>query len=442
MWLSDFLSLHFCLRPQTGTWPKAVKWWMRQLSGGNSFSMIDQEQVQSEAKAAAPGLNPLLGSPSVHLDALRGFAAFSVLISHWRMAFFVDNPLRFRQDPLHGAAYLVSGLGHQWVIVFFVMSGYLVGGSVLRSVDSGRWSWRGYLLTRLTRLYVVLLPALILGGALDLAGMHLAGTEANYNGNDGTGSLCWNVRSSLSTKVLVANGLFLQTISLPGMHGKRVPVFGSNGPLWSLSNEFWYYLAFPLLVLLWKKARMWWVRAAYVLGLLGLEWFVGADIAELGVPWLMGALIVYAPPIPARGPRTRGLAIVAALALFGGGLVLGFTGGSALAPNLVLGLIVTLLIWVTLCSANAPLPSGYVKVARRSARSSYTLYLTHFPCLIFLKASLHLPRAIPSWHMLPVSAGLLVVILIYSQLVYELFEKHTDHVRNWIKPYVMQRQTA
>jgi peptidoglycan/LPS O-acetylase OafA/YrhL len=415
---------------------------MRQLSGGNSFFMIDREHRQLEARTAAPVLNPLLGSPSVHLDALRGFAAFSVLISHWRMAFFVDNPLRFRQAPLRGAAYLVSGLGHQWVIVFFVMSGYLVGGSVLRSVDSGRWSWRGYLLSRLTRLYLVLVPALILGGALDWAGMHFRGTEANYNGGDRTGSLCWNVRSSLSLKVLVANGLFLQTISLPGMHGERVPVFGSNGPLWSLSNEFWYYLAFPLLVLLWKKAQTWWTRASYMLGLVGLGWFVGADIAELGIPWLMGALIVYAPPFPARGPRIRGLAIVAALALFGGGLVLGFRGGVALAPDLVLGLIVTLLIWVTQCCATAPLPSGYVKVARRSARSSYTLYLTHFPCVIFLKASLHLPRAVPSWHVLPVSAGLLVVILLYSQLVYELFEKHTDRVRNWIKPSVMQRQTA
>src|SRR5579871_6819595 len=105
-------------------------------------------------------------SPSVHLDALRGFAALSVLLNHWRGAFFADYSSLAHQNPLMAAAYVASGLGHQWVIVFFVMSGYLVGGSVIRSVTEGRWSWSSYLLARLTRLYVVLLPALLLGGAL------------------------------------------------------------------------------------------------------------------------------------------------------------------------------------------------------------------------------------------------------------------------------------
>src|ERR1035441_502485 len=27
------------------------------------------------------------------------------------------------------------------------------------------------------------------------------------------------------------------------------PVFGSNGPLWSLSYEFWYYILFPVLMI-------------------------------------------------------------------------------------------------------------------------------------------------------------------------------------------------
>lgn len=33
--------------------------------------------------------------------------------------------------------------------------------------------------------------------------------------------------------------MFLQT--------RFTPVFGSNGPLWSLFNEFWYYVLFPAL---------------------------------------------------------------------------------------------------------------------------------------------------------------------------------------------------
>src|SRR5206468_11759198 len=109
---------------------------------------------------------------------------------------------------------------------------------------------RSYLLARLTRLYIVLLPALLLGGALDQTGMHLAGTDTVYSGHSGMHALNVDVRATSGPTTLLANGLFLQTIALPGMHGQQVPAFGSNGPLWSLSNEFWYYMAFPLLVLL------------------------------------------------------------------------------------------------------------------------------------------------------------------------------------------------
>jgi peptidoglycan/LPS O-acetylase OafA/YrhL len=380
-------------------------------------------------------------SASVHLDALRGFAAFSVLLNHLRDALFVDYRSVPHHNPATAMAYLVAGLGRQWVVVFFVMSGYLVGGGVLRSVTADRWSWRSYLLARLTRLYIVLLPALLLGGAIDWAGVHVSGAEALYSGHSGMKALTENVHSTLTLPVLAANSLFLQTIALPGLHGRAVPTFGSNGPLWSLSNEFWYYMAFPPMALLLAKGRRWWIRLICGLALLAWGWFVGPDIAVLGIPWLMGVLIALLPPFPARRSRTRILAIFSALMLLGAGLVLDKILNS-IAGDLVEGLVVTLLIWVTLHCETAPLPTSYVRLARRSARSSYTLYLVHMPLLIFLKASLHLPRALPNWHLFIVSAGLLAGILLYSQLVYEAFEKNTDRVRSWIKPYVMGRRLA
>jgi peptidoglycan/LPS O-acetylase OafA/YrhL len=108
--------------------------------------------------------------------------------------------------------------------------------------------------------------------------------------------------------------------------------------------------------------------------------------------------------------------------------------GSSLSSELVLGLAVTATIWVTLHCATAPLPAFYVHLGRRAAHSSYTLYLVHLPRLIFLKAARHLPRAYPGWHMILVGAGVLAAILLYAQLVYEVFEKNTDRVRGWIRP--------
>ena len=36
--------------------------------------------------------------------------------------------------------YFVTGLGHQCVIAFFALSGFLVGGPALRDIINGRWT--------------------------------------------------------------------------------------------------------------------------------------------------------------------------------------------------------------------------------------------------------------------------------------------------------------
>ena len=56
----------------------------------------------------------------------------------------------------------IVGQGHTAVIIFFVLSGYLVGKHVYLAFNTGRWSWREYAIKRLSRLWIVLIPALIL----------------------------------------------------------------------------------------------------------------------------------------------------------------------------------------------------------------------------------------------------------------------------------------
>jgi peptidoglycan/LPS O-acetylase OafA/YrhL len=353
----------------------------------------------------------------------------------------VDYEAVARHNPFTSAAYLVSSLGRQSVIVFFVLSGYLVGGSVLRSVRSGSWSWRAYFLARLSRLYVVLLPALLLGGALDWLGMHMPGTESVYSGNSGMHALAFNVHGVLTWRMLAANALFLPTIRLPGMAPYLVLPFGSNGALWSLGYEFSYYLGFPILVFLLAGGHSWKTRTLSCLSLLAWGWLAGLNVVLLGLTWLMGASITFLPAFPARRRWTRRLAIVLALVLFTAGLVESKLLDS-IPSDWVLGLAVTAMIWVTLHCATARLPVFYVHLARRAAHSSYTLYLVHLPMLIFLKATLHLPRAYPGWHAFLVASGVLAAILIYAQLIYEAFEKNTDRVRHWIRPYVMGRRAV
>lgn len=95
----------------------------------------------------------------VWLDLARGITALLVCAGHLRAAMFVDykdvtQPSGFSEKLF----YIVTSLGHQAVVVFFVLSGFFVGGSVLKNANDFRFL--DYYTARLSRLWMVLVPAL------------------------------------------------------------------------------------------------------------------------------------------------------------------------------------------------------------------------------------------------------------------------------------------
>ena len=85
----------------------------------------------------------LRGSASSdHLDLVRGAAALLVMLGHLRNLFFVDfSEVASNANPLVKLVYLATGFSHYAVMIFFVLSGFLVGGGVLRGRIDGKWSW-------------------------------------------------------------------------------------------------------------------------------------------------------------------------------------------------------------------------------------------------------------------------------------------------------------
>jgi peptidoglycan/LPS O-acetylase OafA/YrhL len=76
------------------------------------------------------------------------------------------------------AFYLLTGLQHEAVVMFFVFSGFLVGGGALSAFQSGRFSFRNYVINRACRISVVFLPALLLTALVNWLGAQLfAGTR-------------------------------------------------------------------------------------------------------------------------------------------------------------------------------------------------------------------------------------------------------------------------
>jgi peptidoglycan/LPS O-acetylase OafA/YrhL len=369
-------------------------------------------------------------SASIWLDALRAVAAFGVFASHWRDCLFKDYSQLTTHNPLMAAAYLMSGLGHQWVIVFFVLSGYLVGGSVLRQVAQGRWSWGDYMLNRLTRLYIVLIPALLLGGLIDLIGLHLFATSDVYTAHHGMRLMGAAPGGHVSWKILLGNYLFLQDI--------LVPVFGTNGPLWSLSYEFWYYIAFPLLFMtLWEQSRLL-NRALSLIALCAVFGFVGRKIALMGLIWIMGVGIHLLPVIRICNKVQRLAALVFAVTTTCGCLVW-CKGVQSPLSDYSLGITIALLLYFLVHFTTVSSLGWSRGVIQHWAKSSYTLYLVHLPLLILVTAWIGQPRWEPNAVTLSYAAIVFFGVLAYAQLAYLMFEKHTDDLRRWLRSNLLGR---
>ena len=71
------------------------------------------------------------------LDSIRIGAALLVVLGHCRFLYF-GTPENVAQSNIwRQLFYLFTGLGHEAVVLFFVLSGFLVGGQILASKAKG-----------------------------------------------------------------------------------------------------------------------------------------------------------------------------------------------------------------------------------------------------------------------------------------------------------------
>ena len=163
--------------------------------------------------------------------------------------------------------------------------------------------------------------------------------------------------------------------------------------------------------------------------------FVGFQVALLGIPWLLGACLHFVERSAAnrQQPRAGDLMLLPACLL----LLFGMTYFNGLPQNatyMITATATTILMWAILRSDVRRLPSWFQQLAHRAASRSYTLYLVHLPALLFARAALQFSQQAPSWHFLGLSLSIFIAVLVYAQVVYFLFEKRTDAIRQWLRP--------
>ncbi len=175
------------------------------------------------------------GRRNFRVDLLRGLAILSVLVLHFNIAYrLLQGPL----GKLLPGPYLSNLVwnGNYGVVVFFVISGYLITSTSLRRFGSLEGvSLRGFYIFRFARIVPCLLLALAAINLLALAGI------AIFRGD--------------SRPPLWLSDLSLLTF----WHNILMAKFGyfnyCQNIYWSLSVEEVFYITFPLLCALLKKGR-------------------------------------------------------------------------------------------------------------------------------------------------------------------------------------------
>lgn len=359
------------------------------------------------------------------LDLIRAVAACAVMFGHLRTFFFVDfQHLSHKSLPLE-ALYFFAGFGHQAVIVFFVLSGFLISSTVIRSRVLGKWSWRDYAVNRATRLYVVLIPGLLLGFFWDRLGSWLFAAKGIYSHPLSDLGLAVPLKN-LTLSAFLGNFVFLQTI--------LCEPFGSNGPLWSLANEFWYYVLFPVALgagLAWAARRF---RIAILLTCFAIfiGIFIGRGILIGFLIWLAGSALVFLYSRIQLRSESTALGMLCFFSVLAGVslAVARVRQRDPVLSDLELGCVFTLFLFALLQFQVGEDPSPYSAVAHRFAGFSYSLYVLHFPFLLFFRSWLVPPER---WQPTPAhllsAATVGAMCLLYAWLISRVTEAKTHVAR-------------
>lgn len=254
------------------------------------------------------------------------------------------------------------------VVIFFVISGFLISASIHKIRHAELTSkWHSYLTARSVRIYSTLFPALLVIALLDYA--CTSGFQQDYAVQ--TGLKAW-----------LANLLNLQNSPLTQWRW-----YGTGFPLWSLAVEWWLYMLCGFILI--KDASR--SPLAWLLFLTGL--IIVSHNAHAGVApgivfsWVAGALIYHTH---SRQITSR-VAIPLSVLLIGGWHLSVWSQLDALsiAYQPVTGALIGLVFWGILRTLNHQRvdlhnSNGLSQTITVFARLSYSLYLLHFSVLASL----------------------------------------------------------
>lgn len=351
------------------------------------------------------------------LDQLRGLAALGVVIGHARGVLFVGGARLSKLIPqaewslLDKAALSLlslTRLGPEYVVLFFVLSGFSIAYSL-----NERPVLKEFYLRRLVRLYPTYLGALLWAIAVFL--ITLNWRPDFYSGvyDHVSFDRLAESRNFLDFRVVVGNLLYMPTGIL-------------IGPFWSLTFEVIFYALAPLFIVN-RRAYYFMSLAAYGLGFVSFGWDSGKEniirdfIFSYNIYFMIGIAAFY------NWKRLRGmlnlrtfpLSIIIA-SIFLASVVLDYKLGGIGRLSSMLFAVGAVLLMVNVHTHDWRSP-----ILISIGNMSYTLYVTHFASMILLLAIVH--QFVPPPYILSKTLWMLGVPFAFGPafVFYRLIEKRS-----------------
>jgi len=387
-----------------------------------------------KAKTSRVGANPVNMMPQANsaprksnghlfwLDWLRFIAAFLVVAVHSRGNTWVEwgRLAEVSQTKVAAVFFALTRAGTECVLVFFVLSGFLVGGKVLQRLEQGCFSLREYAIDRVSRIWVPLVPALAWSAVVG----YWVGKPVSWTGFGG-------------------NILGLQCVFFRS--------FADNIPLWSLAYEIWFYVLAGSCAA-WAVSGIRGRVAATSVIVVVMAIFTQLNTVFLFV-WLIGAATHFLCSKP-RMPWLAGAGGVLTLA----GLVFSQLNSATVSVNTAkwTTIVPTPAISILLLACGIALVLPFLTQVRPSTRAikglndlggrlaafSYTLYLTHYPMLFVWEHYLPDKCVMIDGSALKLYFLRIASCVLLAWLMYLPFEKQTANLRRWLRKTLAVKTTA
>ena len=337
------------------------------------------------------------------MEGIRGFAVFLVFLVHYVS---LSEPWLEKNSATFVIANYMHAMGNIGVDLFFVLSGYLIYGLLIKKERP----FLKYILRRIQRIYPTFTVVLVLYLALSLAFPSESKIPSGWAG-----------------VVFVLQNFLL----LPGLF----PINAIIVVAWSLSYEFFYYLAMPLLIMS-LRMRTWpaSTRAVFfvILSVMGFS-LVAYDGGPVRLMMFLSGVLLFEAVESRSAKISSGLGLLSLVVAIGS--VIAMSSFKATGWWTYATLYVLFFLFCLECFTTSGLATQIFTFTplRWLGNMSYSYYLIHGLALKFLFLILtfvHRPEgtdAFSFWLLFPVFFGF---SLVPAAILFTMIEKPFSLITN------------